>query len=1406
MVAHSGVARHISSAFGSVRDLASATSSIRSANLEPHMSSSDEIVGGNVRAAACPPRPAPPKQRAPKDGPLRIYALVAVAGGLGSACAASAPGPWASASASGLLAGFLCASAWALVTDAESNDEGRRALRRDALKRIRAVEYFGFVEYPVKFAAVLAEALAPMAKTVAAMALACAGQQTHAATPAGDGEARCLQDVISEWRSMGATFGEVLRIAPPAAHCLTTGQWTCFHSVAITRKLQRSNLIVHDEPSRWMLKRFMSAATAGTRQSGGVGLARPASAPKWANSLHTADLVLTWLEATAHLKDAKKVLPAARAFAKVFAKCSDVPVHLLTTNLKAIPAELLRRARVRLDCTAMLLSRRLWSSLCDHKGLDGSSAPSVYLFTDASPQWRGLELFASTADWLHGGRLTRRMLPLVALDKAFMDATGKCIAMLWQLYLEIGPGVERFRAFCNRVRSVTTDQGVERMIADYPCILKDFFFLVEPRCKVPESESEWLFPRAVPMPGWNHLWDLVIRRGLTSMKAFPPWLDGLKAIVSFLRSTTHAAAFARSLRSQGLDGAAALVEAVKLPGFAEWRWGTLRACCASLQKVIDTLRTSFDPKLCAGSRDSVSMGKMIKALRSDDWRRMLDFVSWYTNWLGSIMSWGQGCSCHNMELAGGASVECPWKGRRIKEAYGFATVELEKGLKYANTWGPETWKCNDENWVEMVGCVRASFHLALRKVAFLDKVPYLLARLGEPGVRDRCLSQWAACPADEHHRVTREFLHPEGGLRCDVEAMSADGSGMSARLATEVESLAAIPMDDSVAEAPHSAAARLMRHGRASKWPWIAASMRLQQNLQDAVLVPQAIDIDIEPLWATYTGVLRGPGNGILRNVRMSPKLFLQHLYHMSFAHKQLPEIETEAHFTDDPGEPGRAGDKRLAPAEGGEGQRSGAVQNKGQRKRQKGPPSGPARVSGDGDGNVAGEDQKSLALALRLERKTTNEVRLMRQFLAAALEPHTFVSIPVRSADGDMSEVFMQVLSLECRSVFVKTFTSPDEEPEHGLYTVSAQMYEAWRPTPGCPGAEPKREQDVFAWRAPTLVDLLHISGALQARRDLWLQWEATQSDLEGCVLLKEPAAIRPKLSLSSPKIPVLSLVDALHAKGFAPVGQRVTHEEGSAALYDATGLPAKAKYLQCVLALPDLLSAGVVSFPSGQPISYYALLLKTKKQLAIGQGDREYKLKLAAASDDEEAFAALLADAPQPLQDAGAVRQQAALEDGDSSDVVGGGRGAAAGAAIARRKLADAHSPPEPVGSDSDSDGIVGGGGNLGAPQAEAPQLAAGPQMPDMVLGQRLRKVKGRLDGHWSYFERLSVACNNPAHEGCAKSRSCELGAAEFGRLAPVFFLGAWLRRSDMSVAAHKSYKPGKADMRAFAQEYGA
>lgn len=151
------------------------------------------------------------------------------------------------------------------------------------------------------------------------------------------------------------------------------------------------------------------------------------------------------------------------------------------------------------------------------------------------------------------------------------------------------------------------------------------------------------------------------------------------------------------------------------------------------------------------------------------------------------------------------------------------------------------------------------------------------------GVKARCLEQFNCIDTPGHHRVTQWFLAPNHphSLRADFDKMLNDGSGMSPNLRAAVETLARVPLDDCVCEGPHAQAKRIKMPATAAKWAWVAASMRLKQNLEDCKgALPVQDSSAFRSAWTAWATVLQPAGKS-RRFPRMKHKELHRRLYRL---------------------------------------------------------------------------------------------------------------------------------------------------------------------------------------------------------------------------------------------------------------------------------------------------------------------------------------------------------------------------------------------------------------------------------------------------------------------------------------------------------------------------------------------
>jgi hypothetical protein len=133
--------------------------------------------------------------------------------------------------------------------------------------------------------------------------------------------------------------------------------------------------------------------------------------------------------------------------------------------------------------------------------------------------------------------------------------------------------------------------------------------------------------------------------------------------------------------------------------------------------------------------------------------------------------------CHPLaqaELEQGLPVVCWRSGRTIPAAYAHMHSVMTSMVQEANAWTDSQFSSSAE-LQEVQAAIRMARGLALRKFDFLLRVPWLLGSLGEAGVKEEVLRQWAEVPAERHDPVTQEFLKEGSILREQIDGLPADG-------------------------------------------------------------------------------------------------------------------------------------------------------------------------------------------------------------------------------------------------------------------------------------------------------------------------------------------------------------------------------------------------------------------------------------------------------------------------------------------------------------------------------------------------------------------------------------------------------------------------------------------------------
>ena len=201
-------------------------------------------------------------------------------------------------------------------------------------------------------------------------------------------------------------------------------------------------------------------------------------------------------------------------------------------------------------------------------------------------------------------------------------------------------------------------------------------------------------------------------------KRFPLFLRRAKSVLSFLRQSTNMQALERSFVARGFRAPLAILKRQSYPSFAEWRWSKLLVCCRCLRRIWRSLVNSFDARPFQQDRDRARLADVLAALGSASFTRQLDFVLWFCEGICTIQNWGSGCSCHEEYGQIAPNVQCNQKGRRLKQAWPYATESLRRLLDESNQWSLAEFDGDVMLWRTAQGCMRKAFVYARSKIQF----------------------------------------------------------------------------------------------------------------------------------------------------------------------------------------------------------------------------------------------------------------------------------------------------------------------------------------------------------------------------------------------------------------------------------------------------------------------------------------------------------------------------------------------------------------------------------------------------------------------------------------------------------------------------------------------------------------
>ena len=150
-----------------------------------------------------------------------------------------------------------------------------------------------------------------------------------------------------------------------------------------------------------------------------------------------------------------------------------------------------------------------------------------------------------------------------------------------------------------------------------------------------------------------------------------------------------------------------------------------------------------------------------------------------------------------------------------------------------------------------------------------------------------------------------------------------------------------------------------------------------------------------------------------------------------------------------------------------------------------------------------------------------------------------------------------VRFLSHKHQNVSVRLHDDQDDDRMF-RYRITAAPLEVWRDTGN-------------SFEVLGIADAQHIDSddlvKTHADRYTLLAWAETPTDVEGYVTLIDGVPLTPLCPLSSPKCPVLCLVDELQRAVWLRVDRFVLRKPGGETAVDGRSLPSKRACLQCVL-----------------------------------------------------------------------------------------------------------------------------------------------------------------------------------------------------------------------------------------------
>ena len=276
----------------------------------------------------------------------------------------------------------------------------------------------------------------------------------------------------------GRCTKDFIVVSPSVARCIFGKCWGTLCSLPIL--LRCNNWPFTSRPNFAAVRRRMSSARSSVETHAErivSRIHRPTDDTTW---MVDPLVYMRFLDCSRFVKAFGMIANAADAIVRALwpSKCRVMMDELMASGFEFPSRASLARARPRLDATYMLLERFEW-----HLGLfahEEGANRSIHMTADGSPN-SGRDIFGILLDLFVWNRFYHRILPGTSLGHGFMAVVDKMMALLWAVWLCVGPDISNVERFLLDVRSMTSDQGTESNLANVANILKFFADTLGPR-------------------------------------------------------------------------------------------------------------------------------------------------------------------------------------------------------------------------------------------------------------------------------------------------------------------------------------------------------------------------------------------------------------------------------------------------------------------------------------------------------------------------------------------------------------------------------------------------------------------------------------------------------------------------------------------------------------------------------------------------------------------------------------------------------------------------------------------------------------------------------------------------------------------------------------------------------------